>query len=284
MAERLRIAGRPFVELENPMSADQSRLRTTLLGSLLDVGQRNRSRGAQALGLFEAGAIYVPRADSGKRRPDEPYHVAALLSGAIRAATWRHPDPPAADFFAAKGALAGMLDTLHADWTVTGTNEPEAFLHPGRAGEITVAGTRAGWIGEIHPQVAAHWDWPEPIAAFELDLDVVAAALEGHVTGYSDLTSFPEVREDLAVVVADTVTANEVLAVVRQAGGALLADAGVFDVYRDEQRIGAGNVSLALRLHFRAPDRTLTDEEVATRRRKIAAALATQLEGRVRDS
>ncbi|HWE09704.1 MAG TPA: phenylalanine--tRNA ligase subunit beta [Solirubrobacteraceae bacterium] len=281
MTERLRITGRPFVELENPMSADQSRLRTTLLGSLLDVGQRNRSRGTHAVRLFEAGAVYIP---GGERRPGEPYHAAALLSGAVRPATWRHPDPPSADFFAAKGILGGMLDTLHADWTVRRINEPEPFLHPGRAGEVAVRGTRAGWIGEIHPQVAALWDWSDPIAAFELDLDVVASALQGHVTGYSDLTSFPEVREDLAVVVADTVGADEVLTVVRQAGGALLTDAEVFDVYRDEQRIGPGNVSLALRLQFRAPDRTLTDEEVAARRRKIAAALTTQLEGRVRDS
>jgi phenylalanyl-tRNA synthetase beta chain len=112
----------------------------------------------------------------------------------------------------------------------------------------------------------------------------VATSRLGQVAQYTDLTSFPEVREDLAVIVADTVSAAEVLDVVRQAGGALLADAEVFDVYRDEQRIGPGKVSLALRLHFRAPDRTLTDEEVATRRRKIGAALTSRLEGRVRDS
>jgi phenylalanyl-tRNA synthetase beta chain len=86
------------------------------------------------------------------------------------------------------------------------------------------------------------------------------------------------------VIVAEAVTAAQVLDVVRSAGGALLAGAEVFDVYRDEQRLGAGNVSLAVRLRFRAPDRTLTDEEVATRRRKITAALTASLEGRVRDS
>ncbi len=284
MAERLRIAARPFVELENPMSSDQSRLRTTLLGSLLEVGQRNRSRNpdpTRPLGLFEAGAVYLPRPDG---PPDEPHHLAALLSGAVRAPTWRRPDPPPADFFAVKGVLSGLLDGLHADWAVTPVAEPEPFLHPGRAAQVTVRGTPAGWIGEIHPSVAAHWDWPEAIAAFEVDFDVVAAALRGQVTRYADLTSFPEVREDLAVIVSDSVSAAQVLDVVRQAGGALLAGADVFDVYRDEQRIGSGRVSLALRLRFRAPDRTLTDEEVATRRREIAAALSTQLEGRVRES
>ncbi|MGA9857400.1 MAG: phenylalanine--tRNA ligase subunit beta [Solirubrobacteraceae bacterium] len=279
LAARLRIDGRPAVELANPMSSDQSRLRTTLLGSLLDVGQGNRSRGAGRIALFEAGAVYLPGSDGA---PDEPHHVAALLSGPVRPATWRAPAPPAADFFAAKGVLGGLLDALRVAWSLRAAAEAEPFLHPGRAAEILVAGEVVGWIGEIHPQVADAWDWEDPVAAFELNLD----AVDGHVAvaHYRDLTSFPEVREDLAVIVADTVTAAEVLEVVRSAGAALLAGAEVFDVYRDEQRIGPGNVSLALRLRFRAPDRTLTDEEVATRRRKIASALTARLEGRVRDS
>ncbi len=282
---RLRIGDRPVVELENPMSSDQSRLRTTLLGSLLDVGQRNRARNAapgRPLRLFEAGAVYLPDPAAPSQLPSEPYHVAALLTGPVRPATWRDSQPRAADFFTAKGVLGGMLDTLHVPWSLHADPEAAPFLHPGRAARIVIGADAAGWIGEIHPEVAAAWDWSDAVAAFELDLDVAA----GHVrfTAYQDLTSFPEIREDLAVIVADTVSAAQVLDVVRSAGGALLAGAEVFDVYRDEQRIGAGNVSLALRLRFRASDRTLTDEEVATRRRKIASALTSQLEGRVRDS
>jgi phenylalanyl-tRNA synthetase beta chain len=167
-------------------------------------------------------------------------------------------------------------------WSLEADPGAEPFLHPGRAARILLDGAPAGWIGEIHPQVAGAWDWSDAIAAFEVDLDAVTDLVA--IARYADVTSFPEVREDLAVIVADTVSAAEVIAVVRQAGGPLLAGADVFDVYRDEQRVGDGNVSLALRLRFRAPDRTLTDEEVATRRRKIAAALTTQLDGRVRDS
>ena len=284
LATRLRIEGRRVVELENPMSADQSRLRVTLLGSLLDVGRRNRSRGAAAIRLFEQGAVYLPSAGDAdaNARPDEPHHVATLLSGPVRPATWRDPEPPAADFFTAKGVLAGMLDTVRVAWSLEADPGAEPFLHPGRAARILLDGAPAGWIGEIHPEVAGAWDWSDAVAAFEIDLDAVAELVA--VTRYADVTSFPEVREDLAVIVADTVSAAEVIALVRQAGGPLLAGADVFDVYRDEQRVGDGNVSLALRLRFRAPDRTLTDEEVATRRRKIAAALTTQLDGRVRDS
>ena len=279
LAARLRLPDSGAVTLANPMSAEQSQLRTTLLGGLLDVAQRNRSHGAGALALFEAGAVYLP-AQAGES-PAEPHHVAALLSGQVRRSTWREPDPPRADFFAAKGVLGAMLDTLRVPWSVARHGEP--FLHPGRSARIMVAGEAVGWLGELHPQVAAGWDQSDPISGFELDLDA-AAAHATPVTLYRDVTSFPEVREDLAVIVADRVSAADVLEVVRDAGRPLLVGAEVFDVYRDPERLGEGNVSLALRLSFAAGDRTLTDTEVAQRRGKIAAALADKLSGRVRDS
>jgi phenylalanyl-tRNA synthetase beta chain len=279
LATRLRLTDREAIELENPMSSEQSRLRTTLLGSLLDVARGNRSHGAGVVRLFEAGAVYLPGPDG--QRPAEPYHVGAMLIGPVRPPTWREGDPRPADFFAAKGVLQGMLDTLRVPWSVEPA--PEPFLHPGRAARILVAGEPAGWLGEIHPLVAAEWGQSDPIAAFELDLDAVAQRVP-LVTLYQDVTSFPEVREDLAVIVGDAVSAAEVLDLVRRTGAPLLAGVEVFDVYRDDERIGAGNVSLALRLSFRAPDRTLTDEEVAKRRAKIADALARELGGRVRDA
>jgi phenylalanyl-tRNA synthetase beta chain len=140
-----------------------------------------------------------------------------------------------------------------------------------------------GWLGEIHPEVAAQWDIEQVLAGFELDLDA-AAAHAIKAPAYEDLTSFPEVREDLAVVVSDSITAAAVLDTVKRSGAPLLRTAQVFDVYRDAARLGEGNVSLALALTFRAPDRTLTDEEVAERRARIAQALADELGGRVRGS
>src|SRR5581483_9516184 len=106
--------------------AEQSQLRTTLLGSLLDVARRNVARGAGDVRLFEAGAVYSPDPDSGLAR--EPYHVGALLIGAARPPTWRQPDPAPADFFAAKGILAALLDTLRVPWSVAAETQP--FLHP----------------------------------------------------------------------------------------------------------------------------------------------------------
>jgi phenylalanyl-tRNA synthetase beta chain len=281
-AVRLRLGpedlrGRP-VPLRNPMSEEQAVLRTTLLGSLLDSAQRNISRGMHDVRLFETGAVYLGRARENEPRatdplPDERTYLAALLTGAMRPASWREPAPPKADFFAAKGALAALMTALRADWAVEPAREP--FLHPGRAARVLVGGEPAGWLGELHPSVAAGWD-VELAAGFELDLDVLlgAARLD---PPFRDLTSYPSVRQDRAWWFPATVAAGDVLAVVREAGGALLAHADVFDVYPAGDR-----TSLALRLEFRAGDRTLTDEEVAQRRAKIDAAVADRLGGEPR--
>jgi phenylalanyl-tRNA synthetase beta chain len=277
LAERLRLPDAGAVEVENPMSAEQSQLRTTLLGSLLDVARHNIAHGTGTVRLFEAGAVYLPEGPG--LAPREPHHLGALLIGHVRLPTWREPDPATADFFAAKGALQGLLDGLRVPFTVRAEVHP--FLHPGRSTTVLIGGEAVGWLGEIHPSVAATWDIQETAAGFELDLDAVAPHARTD-TLYEDVTSFPEAREDLAVVVSDAVSAEQVLGVVRRAGAPLLARVEVFDVYRDAERIGAGNVSLALRLAYRASDRTLTDEELAERRQAIAAALAQELDGRVR--
>jgi phenylalanyl-tRNA synthetase beta chain len=302
LVDRLALAAddprRRVVALRNPMSEDQSVLRTTLLGSLLDVVRRNRARGAGDVRLWEYGAVYLQRgagregdgdaSGNGRARadgrvpgldrlPGERQHLAALLSGRLRHATWREPDPPAADFFAAKGVLAALLDALRVPWTVESAREP--FLHPGRAARVLAGGRPAGWIGELHPAVAAEWDVEQQTSGFELDFGVLAAAVA--VPDYEDLISFPAVRQDLAVVVADDVPAATVVEVVRDAGGPLLRHAEVFDVYRGAQ-VGEGRASLAVRLEFRAGDRTLTDEEAAERRERIVEALAERLGGELR--
>jgi phenylalanyl-tRNA synthetase beta chain len=275
LAGRLRLEEHTAVELENPMSSDQSELRTTLLGSLLDVAARNRAHGAGTIRLFEAGAVYLPR--ESEALPDEPYHLGALLTGPVRPPGWRESDPPPVDFFTVKGVLGSVLGALRVEHALRRAARP--FLHPGRSADIITGERTVGWVGEVHPIVAETWDLPGTVAAFELDLDAVP---EPEPPMYVDVTSFPEVREDLAVVVSDHITAAEVLDAVTHAGRPLLAGARVFDVYRDAERLGAGNVSLALRLSYRAGDRTLTDAEVAAQRESIVIALEDKLGGRIR--
>jgi phenylalanyl-tRNA synthetase beta chain len=279
VSDRLRLPDdhplRRRVELANPLSSDLSVLRTTLLGSLLDVASHNRARGTSTLRLFEAGAVYLPDGDA--QLPREPYHLGALLSGAARTTSWRDSAPPTVDFFAAKGVLAGLLATLRVPWAVSRATEP--FLHPGQSARIEVGGAAVGWVGVIHPLVAAEWDLRDTVAGFELDLDAVP---EPPTPVYREVSGFPDVREDIAVVVSEDLGAAQVIKVIRAAAGPLLKDAAVFDVYRDPDKLGEGNVSLAVRLTYSAPDRTLTDEEVAERRGAIANALQDQLGGRIR--
>jgi phenylalanyl-tRNA synthetase beta chain len=263
--------------LTNPLSTEQSLLRTTLLGSLLDIAQRNRSRGLATVRCFEAGAVYLP--DPAAHLPREPHYVGAILTGAARPPSWRDGAARPVDFFAIKGVLAGLLDTLRVPWTLVHASEP--FLHPGRCARILADGEPAGWVGEIHPLVAANWDMDGAVAAFELDLDVVPVPT---TPLYREVSSFPDVREDLAVVVPEHVSADELIDAVQGAGRPLLAGVEVFDVYRDPEKLGEGNKSLALRLTYCATDRTLTDEEVAQRREAIAAALQNVLGGRIRAS
>ena len=279
LADRLRLAAddprRNAIAVENPMSAEHALMRTTLLGSLLDVARRNVAHGTPDVAVFEAGAVYLH--EPHRQLPREPHHLAALLTGALRPVSWRESAPPVADFFAAKGVLAALLDAVRVPWQIEEGSEP--FLHPGRSASVLVAGSPVGWLGEIHPSVAAEWEIEAAVAGFELDLDAALAAVPGPVR-YEDYTSFPEVRQDLAVVVPQRVAAGELVRVVREAGGPLLAAADVFDVYRGAQ-IGDDEVSLALRLAFRSPERTLTDDEVAERRAAIEAALSG-IGGRIR--
>ncbi|HEU4976798.1 MAG TPA: phenylalanine--tRNA ligase subunit beta [Baekduia sp.] len=283
VADRLRLLEddprRRFVTMENPMSEEQAVLRTTLLGSLLDVARHNISRGASDLRLFEQGAVYVARDD--EPLPHEHRALGALLHGRLHAPTWGEREPRRVDFFAIKALLGAVFEALRVDWSVEPHADP--FLHPGRSARVLVNGPHppnpVGWVGELHPLVARAWDLDEAAAAFEIDLDRVVTHADA-VPYYRDVPSHPPVRQDLAVVVPDDVPAAAVLGAVHEAAGALLQDARVFDVYRGEQ-VGEGRTSLALALTFQAPDRTLTDEDVAPVRERVVAALA-QLGGELR--
>ncbi len=298
LADRLRLEPgdprRDVVVLENPMSEAQSVLRTTLIGSLLDAARHNVARGATDLGLFEQGAVYRTRAgasngasaDGDPRRggrdhvlPEEHRALGGLITGRLHPPTWGTNDPPRAGFFPAKALFGAVCEALRVPWTVEPATEP--FLHPGRTARVLAGagGDPVGWIGELHPLVARAWDL-ESAAAFEVDLDRLVTHADPTPT-YRDLTSFPALRQDLAVAVADDVPAAAVLEVVRRVGGDLLAGARVFDVYRGEQ-VGEGRTSLALTLEFRADDRTLTDEDVAPLRERMVAALRDDLGGDLR--
>jgi phenylalanyl-tRNA synthetase beta chain len=266
------------IRVSNPLSVEHSQLRTTLLGSLLDVARYNLARGAERVALFESARVYArdrpANADgggflagdfAGDRSPPayEPHRICCLAVGSLGAAGWR--GAPEADFF----SLKGVLEALAAKLGVEIATEPatESFLHPGRSARVLAGGESIGWLGELHPLIARAWDI-DGGAAFEIDLAPLVAASPVGDERYEDVTTYPPVHEDIAVVVDEDVPAARVRDAVLEGGGDLLRSVEVFDVFRGEQ-VGEARKSLAMRLSFRAPDRTLTDEEVAERRDAI---------------
>jgi phenylalanyl-tRNA synthetase beta chain len=265
---RLRLSGES-IRLANPLSEDQSAMRPLILPGLLDAARHNAAHGRPGARLFETAHVYPP--------PPAPEceHLAVLLAGRAEDG-WRTPAPPA-DFYAAKGLLEALLDAAAVEARFEPADRP--FLHPGRSASVVARdGRELGWIGELHPAVLRDWDLQSG-AAFEIDAGALAE-LQPEAIAYRDVTSFPAVLQDIAVVVPEEVPAAEVEAAVRLGGGELLAEARIFDVYRGEQ-VGQGEKSLALRLRFQAPDRTLTDTDVAELRSAIEARLA-ELGGRLR--
>jgi phenylalanyl-tRNA synthetase beta chain len=235
------------------------------LPGLLDAARRNAAYDRPDVSYFESAHVYrmagpleSPGGDAspgGKIPAAERHHVAALVPGG---------------FFAAKGVLEGLMESIRVPFTVEPSERP--FLHPGRAASV-IAGDeqKIGWIGELHPLVAREWDLAGG-TAFELDADALAAIAPGP-PAYRAVSTFPAVVQDIAVVIDEAVPAADVMSAVREAAGELLDRLRVFDVYRGEQ-VAEDRKSVALRLEFRAPDRTLTDDEVAAVRARIEEGLA----------
>lgn len=272
--------------LENPLSEDQSNLRTTLLGSLLDVASHNGARGMGDVRIFEVGTCFVLAEESGlggdgdnaraamgargRRETGVTEHRAlgVLLSGRVSPARWGARAAGKADLFAVKAILEALGAALRVEVECEAATQP--FLHPGRAAAVKCGGEEVGWLGELHPLVAREWDI-EGAAVMEISLDLLIA----HATGqnlYQDVISYPGLRLDLAVVLPEEVPAARATELVRAAGGDLLDAVEVFDVYTGEQ-VGEGRRSLALSLSFRAADRTLTDGDVVPLRERIVQAL-----------
>ena len=231
---------RNALRLPLPLSSEQSVLRTTLIPSLLAAAERNREVGNTGVALFEIARVYLP---AGEQLPEERWRVAAVLEGG---------------YSDAKGVVDALLDALKIEPEVERGSHP--LLHPGKTARLP-----QGWIGEVHPGVASGW------AAFELDLAELEAAMPERIL-YQDVITFPSVLQDLAFAVDEDVPASTLAAAMREAAGPELREARVFDEYRGEQ-VGAGRRSLAFRVAFGSPERTLTDEDAAAVRARIVEAL-----------
>ncbi|HLS88317.1 MAG TPA: phenylalanine--tRNA ligase subunit beta [Sphingobacteriaceae bacterium] len=257
--------------IANPMSEDQARLRTTLLGGLLDTAAYNLRHQNEDLTLFEVGTVYLPGPSAGEL-PLEKAYLGLLARGVPHRDHWQGSGP-AVDFFAVKGVLEHVARRLATPLDFAGTDLP--FLQPGQAAQLACAGAPAGWLGKLHPDIAAQWDLPEDIFVAEVDLDVLLAARQESVR-FQPLPRFPAVQRDVSVVVPEDLPVARIQEVITAAGGSLLEHVSVFDEYRGSQ-VPDGCRSLAFALTYRSRERTLTDAEVDQVHEGVREALVQQL-------
>lgn len=267
----------PYIRLMNPIVSDRNVMRRSLLSSVFEVVERN-AHVREHIALFEIGSVYIPNPQD--ELPDEPRVVVIALTGPRAQATWQGADTEPMNFYDLKGMIDTLLLSLHLDAPRYEAFEHPTF-HPGKCSRILLGDQQLGVLGEIHPRVHRNFEFPETaLLAAELDLEFIIAAIpEGY--GIQPVPAFPPILEDLAIVIDEDVPAEQVEAVIREAGGRLLVDVQLFDLYRGEQ-IGVGKKSLAFALVYQAPDRTLRDADAAKLREKVITRLDKELGAQLR--
>jgi phenylalanyl-tRNA synthetase beta chain len=283
---------RNAMRVANPLSEQEPELRTTLLPGLLRALARNVGRGQTDAALFETGAVYLPDekpraapvlgvdrrptadelAELDAAVPAQPRHLGVVLAGDREPSGWWGSGRPAS-WADAIGAVRRLAEVLGVDVAVSaGQLTP---WHPGRCAQLRLGDILIGHAGELHPTVCREYGVPARTAAAEVDLDALLAAVPPLVAAPS-LSTFPVAKEDVALVVDESVPAAQVEAALRAGAGELLERLRLFDVYTGDQ-IPPGKKSLAFALRFRAPDRTLTEAETGAARDAAVAAAAARL-------
>ena len=245
------------LRVANPMSAGSDHLRPTLLASLLGTLSYNEGHNEGPFRFFEQGRVFLPRPD---QLPDEREVAAGVVSGLRSEPSWLVENGPL-DFFDVKGMLTSALAFLGLtpSWEPSGDDDSPA-LHPGRSARIMCSDTQVGVLGELHPTVVEQFDLTlRPVTVFELYLDSLLALPARSGRNFRSLTRFPSANRDIALVVGEDVPAGKVQEILER--HRLVERVELFDVYTGEN-LEPGARSLAFHVYFRAPDRTLTAEEV----------------------
>lgn len=246
---------RGTVAIRNPLTEEQGVMRTFLIPSLAENLRWNQNRGNRNVRIFELGRAFIA---TGGDLPDERLHLACLLYGNPHEPHWlRKPVP--ATFFDIKGVAEELLERLNVTDYAWGKAEHIPYLHPGMAAGLSIRGIEAGYAGALHPDVADAMEVQGPAFVFSID---VAPLVEGITSRrYQSLPRFPAIERDLALLVPDSTTADEALAILRASGGALVEEVSLFDVYRGAP-VPEGKKSMAFSLKYRSREKTLSDEEI----------------------
>lgn len=268
---------RNAVEVLNPIRVEDAHMRTTLIPTMISNLAHNISHGAADVRLIECAKVFI---DAGAELPDE----SMKLGGVYYSASPRSIYPEKTEaFYLVKGAIESMFEMLRVDelgWSAS----KEPFLHPGKCAEITVGGTRAGFMGVLSPSVMEAFEikTKHEAVVFELDLKTIISATP-HKPDYRSIPRYPAVERDIALVVDKGVTADQVLASIKANAPEYMESSSIFDCYMGKG-VPEGAKSLAFNIVYRSVDGTLTDDEVEKMHQSLVAALVKETGGEVRGS
>lgn len=266
------------VRLPMPMSEEHSTLRVNLIPHLLDVVHYNVNRQMDRVALYEIGSVFLTEEKELTQQPKEKERVAGVLTGLYEANLWQG-EKKAVDFYVVKGILEGLFDQLGLLSRITFVQGKRKGMHPGRTALLLLDGEELGFVGAIHPNYAKEVDVKEAYV-FELDLEMLLQA-EVEPMNYKMLPRYPSITRDIALVVNKEIVAGEVKDAIVKAGGKLLKDVQLFDVYEGEH-LEKGKKSLAFSLVYLDPERTLTDDEVTKAHTHILEALKETFDATLR--
>ncbi|MDD4241370.1 MAG: phenylalanine--tRNA ligase subunit beta [Smithellaceae bacterium] len=247
---------RRFVVIRNPLTEDQSVMRTTLVYGLLETLKKNINNAAFNLKIFEIGRIFLFRKEGDL--PEERNIVAGLLSGKTSDDVWGAKTN--VDFYDLKGSLENIFYDLKLEDCVYRVEQNEPFLHPGQSCGIYVKGVRIGSMGQVHPEIISGMDIRAQAYIFEINIDLLETVIDRRIS-YREISKFPAVTRDVAFVVPAAMEARQMLEIVLSQREDLLENVGIFDIYAGKG-LDEGTKSLGLRFSYRALDRTLTDTEI----------------------
>ena len=260
------------VEVINPLNAEANKLRQSIIPGLLESVAFNFNHGGTKVSLYEIGTVFSTTAD--RKLPKEKTKIAGVMSGFSQTKTW-DKDTSDFDFFDGKGCLEQIANALNFEKVrfkaVEGEQYP--FLMPGRIAEMHSKGTLIGWVGEVHPQTAADFDIDKSVVAFEIDFDAcVSSANESKE--YLQVSEFPSIELDQNFVVDEEVTCEKMMQVITSAGGKLLSNVQLVDVYRNPVTVGVGKKSMSFKMTYRALDKTLESSEAEKVHNKVVTKVS----------
>jgi phenylalanyl-tRNA synthetase beta chain len=262
---------RQGIQILNPLTEEQSVMRTSLLPGLLEAAARNANFRILDINIFEMRRVYQPL--SGKELPAEPLHLAALLTGSRESAGWNRVQE-IIDFFDVKGIIEILLGELGINHVSYSSHIVENFYHPGKSCSIMVENERLGSIGELHPDMRESYGFEKPAYYFELNFESILS-LYKELARVSAPPRFPETSRDIAMLIADEIETGRILKHISSLNLKELEKVDLFDLYTGAH-VPSGQKSIAVRISYRSSEKTLNEEEVSRLHQRVINDLSKE--------